>query len=50
MHRSVFNFFQWLSNRICPDTKIQQNKETAGVQQKGAEYFNICRENYYCVQ
>lgn len=29
--------------------KIQQNKGTADVQQKGMGYFNVCRENYYRV-
>lgn len=29
--------------------KIQQNKETADVQEKHMEYFNVCRENYYSV-
>lgn len=29
--------------------KIQQNEGTADVQEKGMEYFNVCRENYYSV-
>lgn len=50
MHSSVFKIFQLLSKRLCPDMKIQQNKEAVDVQQKGMGYFNVCRENYCSVR